>query len=91
MDNNMNNLADDRNRRLYLLGIVLGVLIFAAGAVLMKIDIISLGKVIPGVLIGAGAGIFGACGGAYVRLDILRKHPEEALQMKIEDIFIHER
>jgi hypothetical protein len=77
------NLDDNRNK--YLVGLILGVITFIAGAIIMKLDLEFVNKALPGVLVGVGAGVFGGCGGTYVRLSILKKHPAEAHKYEIEE------
>ena len=68
--------------RVILLVIASGLL--AAGAVFMKMGLFEEMKALPGVMIGVGAGLFGHSLGALVQERALKRHPEEARKLQIE-------
>ena len=66
-----------------LLCILLGVLLMAAAALLLRLDLTVL-RVLPYVCLGVGAGLLGQGSGQLVQRRALQKDPELARQQAIE-------
>lgn len=66
-----------------LLCILLGVLLMAAAALLLRLDLTAL-RVLPYVCLGVGAGLLGQGSGRLVQRRALQKDPELARQQAIE-------
>lgn len=72
------------NKPIRVILLAIGLALLIVGAVLMTMGHFEEVKVLPGVMIGVGAGLFGHSLGALIQERTLQRHPEEARRFRIE-------
>ena len=72
------------NKPIRVILLIIGLGLLATGAVFMKMGLFEEMKALPGVMIGVGAGLFGHSLGALIQERTLKRHPEEARKLQIE-------
>ena len=65
------------NKPIRVILLIIGLGLLATGAVFMKMGLFEEMKALPGVMIGVGAGLF-------IQERTLKRHPEEARKLQIE-------
>lgn len=68
----------------YVIGTILGLILAVGGLFLMKQELDTINKAVPGIMIGIGSGVFGGSLGSFLGLIISKKYPEKAYQKEIE-------
>lgn len=72
------------NKPIRVILLIIGLGLLATGAVFMKMGLFEEMKALPGVMIGVGAGLFGHSLGSLIQAGTLKRHPEEARKLQIE-------